>query len=98
MREHLHGSLVREEVLQMIQYEDTNALFGIFHAFQSRLQTLHDGAEGVFLDEIKQPLFRFEVVIESSQRHAAFARKIAHRGALVSFFTEDVSGTGENLS
>ena len=70
----------------------------IGHAFQSRLQSLHNRAERMFLDEIEQPLFGFEVVVKSRQRHAALAREIAHRGAFIALLAEDFGGVSEDFS
>ena len=77
--------------------ENSNALFGIGHASEPRLQPLHDRCESVFLDQVEQALFGFEVVVEASERHAAFAREIAHGGAFVSLFTENFGGVGEDF-
>src|SRR4249919_3001006 len=51
----------------------------------------------MFLDQIQQPLFGFEVVIKSGKRHPALARQITHRGAFVSLLAEDFGGVVENL-
>ncbi len=58
---------------------------------------LHDGGEGVLLNQEKQALFGFEVIIKPRQRHAAGAGKIAHGSAFVSFFAEDFRGMSEDL-
>src|SRR5271165_3480421 len=86
-----------QKILEMIENKDADLLFRIVHAFQTRFQALDDRAECMLLDEEEQPLFGLKVVIKSSQRHAAGARKVAHRGALVSLFAEDFGGVGENL-
>jgi hypothetical protein len=52
----------------------------------------------MFLNEKKQALFRFEVVIETCERHASGAREIAHGGTFVSFFAEDFGGVIEDVS
>ena len=88
---------IRQKILQMVENEDANSLLRIVHARQSRLQPLHNRGERVLLDQEKQPLFGFEVVVEAGQRHAAGARKVAHGGAFVSLFAEDFGGVGKDL-
>src|ERR1700757_163213 len=51
----------------------------------------------MFLDEIEQPLFGFEVVIEPSEGHPALTREVAHRGAFVSLSADDFGGVVKNL-
>src|ERR1700679_515560 len=52
----------------------------------------------MFLDKKKQPLFGLEVVVESRQRHAAGARKVAHGSAFVAFLAEDIGGVDQYFS
>src|ERR1700687_4643813 len=51
----------------------------------------------MLLNEVEQALFGFEVVVQSSQRHTALARKIAHRRAFITLFAEDFGGMSQNL-
>src|SRR6476646_1671954 len=81
----------------MVENENADALFRIGDTLESRFQPLHDGSEGMFLNEIEQPLFGFKVVVEARERHAALAREIAHGGAFVSLFTENFGGVCEYL-
>src|ERR1700687_704411 len=51
----------------------------------------------MLLNEVEQALFGFEVVVKSGERHAALARKIAHRRAFISLFAEDFGGMSQKL-
>ena len=95
--EHLHRRLVGQEIFEVVEDENANALFRIAHTLQTRLQALDDGGESMLLDEVEQPLFRLEVVIKPGQRHAAGAREIAHRSAFVSLFAENFGGVGQDF-
>src|SRR5438477_10664064 len=81
----------------MIEDEDPDAFFRVTDIFQARFQPLYDRAEGVFLDEIEQTFFGFEIVIEARQRHTTFPREVAHGSAFVSLLAEDLGSVTENL-
>ena len=98
MREHLQSLLIAHEILEVIQNEDADALFGIRDILEPRFEFFENGGEGMFLNEIQQALFGLEVVIKPGQRHAGGARKIAHGSAFVSFDTKDFGGMVEDLS
>ena len=53
--------------------------------------------ERVFLNQVKQPLFGLEVVVQPRQGHAAFARQIAHGSAFISLFAENFGGVAQNF-
>src|SRR5439155_23821504 len=97
VREHLHGFLVGQKILHVIQDENPDSLGGIFNLIQPFAETLYDGRESVLLNEVEQLLFGFEIVIKPGQGHATRARKVAHGGAFVSFFAEDIGGVGKNF-
>ena len=90
VRQDLHRLLVGEEILEVIQDEDANALFGIGDAFQPRTQALDDGRKGVLLNQVEQLFLGFEVVVQPGQRHAAGAREVAHGRALVALLVEHI--------
>ncbi len=52
---------------QMVQDKHANALGRIRDFRQPLPQTVHDGAEGVLLDEVKQLLFGLEVVVQAGE-------------------------------
>src|ERR1035437_9569687 len=97
MRQHLQSLLVAHEILEVIQDEDANALLGVRDTFQSRLEFVDDGGEGVFLNQEQQALFGLEVVIKPCQRHAGSTGKVAHGGAFVSLDAKHLGGMVENL-
>jgi hypothetical protein len=52
----------------------------------------------VLLDQEEQALFGLEVMIETSQRHACGAGKIAHGCPFVALEAKDLGGMIENVS
>src|SRR5467141_3475351 len=52
--QHLHGFLVREEIIKMIQDEHPDPGLRVGHALQSRAQPIDDGRESVPLDQVEQ--------------------------------------------
>src|SRR5581483_8873209 len=97
VRENAHRFRIGQEVFQMVVNEDADALLGIAHAREPLPQRVNHRAEGVLLDQVKQLLFRLEVVIKTGQRHARGARKVAHAGAFVSFFAENLGRMAQDL-
>src|SRR5437868_10983755 len=81
----------------MIQNESANPLLRIADVLQPVAQAFDNGREGVFLNQVEQSLFRFEVVVQARQRHAARPRKIAHGRPFVSLFIEHIGGMHQDL-
>jgi len=57
MGQDLHRLLIGEEVLEMVQDEDSNACFRVDDAVQTTAQALEDRGEGVPLDQVQQLFF-----------------------------------------
>src|SRR5262249_28412340 len=62
------------------------------------MEIVENRREGVFLDQIEQAFFRFEVIVEAGEGNTAGAGKIAYRGAFISLLAEDLGGMLEDLA
>ena len=51
----------------------------------------------MFLDQVKQLFFRFEVVVQAGERNAAGAGKIAHRCGRIALFVKNIGGVHQYL-
>jgi len=81
----------------VIQNERANPPLRISFFLKPLPQALHDGSERVFLDEIEQALFGFEVVVHARERHAAVPRQVPHGCAFIALFVENVGGVRQDL-
>jgi len=82
----------------MIENEQPNPFRWVLYTIQALSQTIHDRAESVFLDQVQQFLFGFEVVVKARERNPAGAREIAHRGRRITLVTEDTRSVKKNPS
>ena len=89
VRQNLHGRLVCQEIFEVIEDEDSNALFRIVDTIETGLQALDDRRERMLLDKVEKALFRLEVIIKPGERHAAFAREVTHGSSFVPLLAED---------
>ena len=67
MREHFHGLLVGEKVLQMISDEAANPSGWIVDFLKPFAQARHNRGKRVFLDQVEQLFFGFEIIVQAGQ-------------------------------
>jgi hypothetical protein len=93
----LHFVGMGEEVFDVVEDEEAEALSGLVDALEPRPDAFENKRKGCTLNEIEEMLLVFKIIVEASEGDTGGAADIAHGGALKAMLSKDLRGGAKDV-